>query len=461
MSRAVDVLLAHGWFLAEDPHERAVMKPHPPLGLLYLSAYLKERGFDVGVFDATFRTRGEFTTALDRARPRVVGLSVTLMTRPAALWMAAAAKARGATVVVGGPEPANWVEEYLARGADVVVLGEGERTLEELLRCVDRRAVAGIAFRAADGTVARTAPRALIEPLDSLPFPDRGAIDVGAYLGAWRRRHGFGAVSLITARGCPYTCNWCSHSVYGFTHRRRSPANVAEEVGRIVAEHRPEQLWYADDVFGISRRWLIDYAAELERRRLRVPFETISREDRIDEEAAATLAAMGCRRLWLGTESGSQRVLDAMDRRTDAARAREVTRLLQRHGIEVGMFLMVGYDGEETADLEATVAHLRDAAPDAVLTTLAYPIKGTPWHDRVGARAIALRPWAEGSDRDVTVRGRHSRRFYGFARRWLLHEVAADRARRARRWGAFARAAVRARANRLAMRLTEREVERG
>jgi radical SAM superfamily enzyme YgiQ (UPF0313 family) len=424
------ILLTHGYYLYDDPHELQVMRPYPPLGILYLSSHLKARGFAVDVFDTTFRNEAAFVAHLMHTRPPVVGIYTNMLTRPAVLRAIQHCKAVGAYVVLGGPEPANYVEEYLARGADVVVIGEGELTLEELLPTLTRAGphhlaeVNGIAYRDEIGQVVRTAPRKLIADLSAQPFPDRAAIDIARYMQIWREYHGMSTISLITARGCPYTCTWCSHAVYGHTHRRRSVADVADEVGQIVAEYRPDLLWYADDVFTIHKRWLFEYAAELKRRGLRVPFETISREDRLDEEVVKTLADMGCYRLWVGAESGSQRVLDAMQRRTDAVRMREMIKLLQSHGIEAGTFIMLGYEGEETADITATVRHLSDALPDKLLTTVAYPIKGTPYYEQVAERIIPLKTWDDGSDRDATVAGRHSRRFYQHATRWMVNEVA-------------------------------------
>ena len=202
-----------------------------------------------------------------------------------------------------------------------------------------------------------------------------------------------GSVSLITARGCPYTCTWCSHSVFGYSHRRRSPSNVVDEVEHIVDTYHPDLLWYADDVFTINHKWLYEYADEMERRGFQLPFETISREDRLNEDVVKTLARLGCYRLWIGAESGSQKVLDLMKRRTNAERVRDMVHLLKKHGIEVGMFIMLGYDGEERSDLEATVEHLKEAGPDTFLTTVAYPIKGTPYYQTVADRVIARQAW--------------------------------------------------------------------
>jgi radical SAM superfamily enzyme YgiQ (UPF0313 family) len=461
----MDLLLSHGFYLANDSQERRILRPYPPLGLLYISSHLKALGLRVEVFDGTFGTETDFAALVARERPPVVGLYANLMTRPAVVRMARVARRHGARVVVGGPDPAEHAEAYLAHGADVVVIGEGELTLEALVPHLAARGledldgVAGIVFRRADGRLVRTAPRPFIADLDAQPLPDRDAVDLWRYLDAWRASEGLGSISLITARGCPYTCAWCSHGVFGYTHRRRSPAAVADELQHIVRRWAPGMVWYADDVFTINHRWLETYRRELDARGLRVPFETISREDRLNEAVVRTLAAMGCRRLWIGSESGSQRVMDAMDRGTDVVRVRDMVRLLQRHDIEAGLFVMLGYEGEEMADLEATVEHLKAAQPDRFLTTLAYPIKGTPFHDRVADRLLAPREWEESSERDLEIVGRRSRRFYGFATRWMVNEVAWHRERQwpRPRLGRLARTYVNAKLGRLGMRLTARE----
>jgi anaerobic magnesium-protoporphyrin IX monomethyl ester cyclase len=444
----MDVLLAHGYFLAGDPAEQRIMRPHPPLGLLYLSSHLKARGYDVGVFDSTFQRFADYERCLERARPPMVGLAVNLMTKRTVLRMIAAAKRIGARVVLGGPDPPHYTDEYLAAGADVIAIGEGEQTLEELLRN-DPADVAGVVFRGG-----RTAPRAQIADLDGQPFPDRGAVDIERYLAAWRTRHGVAPLSLITARGCPYTCTWCSRSVFGTTHRRRSPQNVADEVQSLVDRYHPDHLWYADDVFAIHRTWTIDYARELQRRKLRLPFECISRAERIDDAVAEALVELGCWRVWIGSESGSQRVLDAMQRKVSVERVVEAAARLKRRGIQVGMFIMLGYDGERPEDLQATVDHLKRTAPDVFLTTVSYPIKGTPYYDAVAARIQSPAPWERRSDRDLTIAGRPSRRYYDFARRWIVSEVARDRHWQNGRYVRAASASVAATVGRLGMRVT-------
>lgn len=431
----MDLLLAHGYFIAEDAHEQKVMKPYPTLGLLYLSAYLKAQGFAVEVFDATFQSLAAFQEKLQATRPPVVGLYTNLMTKFNVLKLIAMCQSVGARVVLGGPEPAQYAAEYLAHGADVIVVGEGELTLAELLtqRLQNLAAIPGIVYRNDAGEVVHNLPRPYIPDLDALPFPDRDAIDLPRYVQTWRDHHGAGSVSLICARGCPFHCEWCSHAVYGHTHRRRSPANVVAELELLRERYQPDQLWYADDVFTIHRRWFLEYATLLKQRGIKIPFECISRPDRLDETVIDALAEMGCQQLWLGSESGSQNVLDLMQRGTKVEDLQAKTKLLQKRGIRVGMFIMLGYEGETLADLEATTEHLKRANPDIFLTTVAYPIKGTAYYQKVQDRVLAPADWAHTSDRQLSVAGRPSRRFYSFATRWMVSSVALHREWRATR----------------------------
>lgn len=465
----MDILLTHGYFLYEDPHELQVMKPYPPLGMLYISSHLKARGFDVEVFDATFSSWDAFEQHMRAARPPLVGIYTNLMTKRNVLRMLPLLQELGSRVVLGGPEPPHYAAEYLAAGADIIAVGEGELTLEELIPHLARHGMAGleqvrgIVYRAADGQIVRTGPRPQIPDLGAQPWPDREAIDLERYLETWHTHHGVRSISLITARGCPYTCTWCSHSVFGDTHRRRSVEDVVDEVAWLAERYRPDQLWYADDVFTINRRWFLQYAAALKARGLRIPFECISRADRIDEAVADALAEMGCYRLWIGAESGSQRILDAMKRKANIADVQAKSKLLQERGIQVGMFIMLGYDGEDISDIEATVDHLKKSNPDVFLTTVAYPIKGTKYHEAVDDRVYSGLHWDQRTDRDLGVQGRYSAEFYDHATRWMVSEVSLHRLRQAgsRDYARMARLAVNARRGRLGMRRTENQRDAG
>jgi radical SAM superfamily enzyme YgiQ (UPF0313 family) len=428
-----DLLLTHGYFLFEDEKEIQIMRPYPTLGLLYVSAFLRRAGFDVEIFDSTFVNRQQLFDRLAQGRG-VIGIYTVLMTRRPVLDIIAVAKSHGWTVILGGPESANYPSEYLSFGADVIVAGEGESTMAELLPTLAARGphnlhgVAGIVFRDEKGAVVANPERVKIADLDSLPWPDRGRIDQARYVDVWRQKHGMGSVNLITARGCPYKCNWCSHAVFGYTHRRRSYTDCASELQHIMEVYRPDQVWYSDDVFTISHPWLFGYAKELKRRKLRVPFETISRADRMmKDEVLETLADMGCYRIWIGSESGSQRILDAMQRGVKVDQVVWATHAAKRYGIQVGMFLMWGYPGEEIEDIAATVDLVSRCQPEIHLTTVAYPIKNTGYFQKAADSLVIDKQWSAATDRDYRIKGRHSRAYYKHADSWLKNAVDAAR----------------------------------
>ncbi|MFN0156677.1 MAG: B12-binding domain-containing radical SAM protein [Bacteroidota bacterium] len=424
------ILLTHGYFLQEDETEKRIMKPYPTLGILYISAYLKSKGFSVDIFDSTFQTKQEFRSYIDTHRPSLVGIYVNLMTKLNALDLIAYCKSKGCTVIVGGPEVPFYGEDFIKHGADIGVIGEGELTLEEVIPHVQKHSphgmshINGIIYRESNGEIIRTAERELIADLDLLPHPDRSAIDMNRYVETWRTHHKLGSVSLICARGCPFTCTWCSRSVFGDTHRRRSAKNVVDEIEMLLAEYTPDMLWFADDVFTINHRWFYAFYEEMKKRNIRIPFECISRADRLNEDILQKMAELGSFRIWFGSESGSQRILDAMQRRVSVEQIRKITGLAQKYGIQAGLFVMLGYPGEEISDIDATITHLKETNPDTYLTTLAYPIKGTTMYNEVKDHLIVNDSWEKITDRTLNFSGRHSERFYWFATRHLVNEIA-------------------------------------
>jgi radical SAM superfamily enzyme YgiQ (UPF0313 family) len=437
---------------------------------MYISSYLREKDFAVQIFDSTFEEKKRFADLLSTNKPGNVGIYSNLMTKFNVLEMIRLAKQQNCVVVVGGPDPPYYAEEYLDSGADVVVIGEGEEALAELIPVLSNKSfellagIAGIAYKDEHRKVQQTAARALLPNLDVLPAPDRQAIDIHRYVAEWRQHHGIGAVSLITSRGCPYSCTWCSHSVFGKTLRKRSAALVAGEVEEILAVYNPDLLWYADDVFNINHKWLFEFAGELKRRNIRTPFECICRADRMDEEVVLALKEMGCCRLWIGSESGSQRLLDAMQRGVKTEQVQAMTRLAKRHGIETGMFLMWGFGDENEDDIEQTIDHVKKASPDVFLTTVAYPIKGTAYYASEAGRARIVQevPWPQASDRDHKIKGRHSRRYYDFVSRRLQAEVHRAHLQEKGTWGhrlSFAKAHANAAFAKIGMALTRHEKE--
>ncbi len=408
-----------------------IMKPYVPLGILYISAYLKQNGFDATVFDSTFKNFDEQKIALLKDKPEIIAIYCNLMTKlnvlPLIKFIRSSKELRYSKIILGGPEPPFHAKEFLNYGADIIVEGEGEETMLELCGVLktgqtDYNNIKGIIYKQ-NNTLIKNPAREKIKDIDVLPFPDRSAIDLSLYLRAWKQTHGYSSVSINTMRGCPYTCKWCSHSVYGVSYRRLSPEKTADEIEYIVNEYNPDMLWFVDDVFTVSHKWLSKILQLFKERNIKIKFECISRSDRLTEDVIITLKELGCFRLWIGAESGSQHVLDLMDRRVNAADTRKKIKLTRKHGIEAGTFIMLGYPGEKKHDIIETVVHLKDSMPDIFLTTVAYPIKGTPFYTEVESRLVTDKEWDKRTDRDLDFKGRYSKNFYRHANRYMVNEV--------------------------------------
>jgi radical SAM superfamily enzyme YgiQ (UPF0313 family) len=445
-----DVLLGHAYFLRFDPKLWEARQPYPPLGTLYAAATLREGGFGVALFDAMLAgSEDDWAAALDRHRPRFATLyedsfsylskMCLLRMREAALSMVAMAKRRGLPTVVAGSDATDHPEIYLRGGADFVILGEGEQTLSELLGALSGRRpaaledIAGLAF-ARGGALVRTAPRPFIRDLDALPLPARDLADLDRYRRIWRARHGYFSTNLVTTRGCPYHCNWCAKPIYGQRYAVRSPASVADEMAGLAATYAPDHLSFVDDIFGLQRGWVERFADEVAARCLAVPFKCLSRADLLRAPVVGALRRAGCRTVWIGAESGSQRVLDAMEKGIRVEQIRDAARLLHEAGIEVGFFLQFGYPGETREDIEKTLELVRDCRPDDIGVSVSYPLPGTRFYERVRAQLREKRNWTDSSDLDMMYRGPFTTRFYRALHR-VVHAEFRLRRLASRPWG--------------------------
>ncbi len=426
------IFLTHAYYLNEDTNELRIMKPYVPLGILYISSYLKQHGFNVELYDSTFNSFEDQKKKLIDSKPDVIAIYCNLMTKlnvlPLMKFIKSTNDFKRSKIVLGGPEPPFYTEEFLNAGADIIVEGEGEITMKELCEELsmpeaDLSKINGIIFKNVSGAIVKNPAREKVKDIDELPMPDRESINLNLYLGTWKNAHGYSSVSMNTMRGCPYTCRWCSHSVYGVSYRRRSPEKTVEEIKFITNKYNPDMFWFVDDVFTVSHKWLNHVHKLLKEQNITIRFECISRSDRLNEEVLKTLKDMGCFRLWIGAESGSQKVLDLMDRRVDAVNTREIIKLTRKYEIEAGTFIMLGYPGEKKEDIYETVNHLKDSNPDIFLTTVAYPIKGTPFFHEVEERILTNLSWDKRTDRDLDFSGRYSKKFYRHANRYLVNEV--------------------------------------
>lgn len=429
----MNILLTHGYFIKEDAKEQAIMRPYVPLGILYISAYLEQYGYTNRVFDSTFSSFDDLCTELLQQRPDVLGIYTNLMTKLNVLRIIRFVKSKpeltNTHVVLGGPEVRNHISKFLAYGADFIVFGEGEQTMLELVQRIGQKdmdnlaAIDGIAYKDADNSVRQNKERAKLKSVDDLPFPNRQKVNLQYYIDAWKNKHGMSTMSVSTMRGCPYSCKWCSRAVYGQSYRRRSAVKVVDEIQWIKEHYNVDSLWFVDDVFTVSHKWLQEFADEVQRRNVVMPFECITRADRLNEEAIQNLKRSGCFRVWIGAESGSQKIIDLMDRRVEVQQVRDMIQLAKKHGLQAGTFIMVGYPGETKEDIFETVKHLKSSDPDLFTITVAYPIKGTPLYAEVEDRFIAPLPWESSTDRDIDFKRTYNRRYYDYAIRMINNEV--------------------------------------
>ena len=436
------ILLAHSFFLALDEKQNEKMKPYSPLSTLIVAALLRENGHEVALFDATFAddvTR--FDLALDRFNPSAVVLMednfnfltkmCTTVRREAALAMIRAAAARGCKVAVNGPDVSDNPCLYLGAGADAVVLGEGEMALLELTNAWQRGdtnigAIPGLMVPGPKGIVTTPLRRAM-QDLDALPPPAWDLIDAAPYRAAWTQAHGEFSWNIATSRGCPYSCNWCAKPTFGRRYNARSPENVAREMLCLKQEVAPDHLWFVDDIFGLDVDWVCAFADEVHRIGAVIPFTMQSRVNLMTERAVAALAQAGAREVWLGIESGSQSILDLMDKGTTVDSARTATRTLQAHGIKACWFIQLGYPSESWDDLLATRDLIREEKPDQIGVSVAYPLPGTEFHDRVRAQLGRQRNWKDTGELAMLFQGTYDTAFYRAVRDLLHAEVDSGR----------------------------------
>jgi anaerobic magnesium-protoporphyrin IX monomethyl ester cyclase len=439
------ILLAHPYFLRDDAKQLARMKPYPPLATMLAAAVLRDQGHEVALFDAMLADGvDEFRAALAATRPSVVAIvedsfnyitkMCTTRLRVATIEMIVAAHEHGCRVLVSGSDATDHPRRYLDVGADAVLLGEPEATLAEIVALWsldDAASLDGIAglglLDPHSGALTVTAPRPGTRDLDALPLPAWDLVDADAYRHAWRRSHGRHSWNVVTSRGCPYGCNWCAKPVFGRRYAQRSPASVAEELRRLKADVAPDHIWFADDIFGLTARWIAEFAEEVRARDARIPFMIQCRADLITPAAARNLALAGCEEVWMGVESGSQRILDAMDKGTTVDEVRQATRALRASGIRACWFLQLGYPSEQWEDVVATRDLVRGERPDDVGVSVAYPLPGTKFHAAVQAQLGARTNWEETGELAMLFQGTYTTAFYRQLRD-ALHDEVRDRA---------------------------------
>ena len=428
-----DILLANSYFLKHDPKEYRNMNLYAPLGTLYAAAYLKSRGYEVALFDTMLADSEEdLLNDLKKYKPKIfvvyddvfnylTKMCLTRM-REAAFRMSEIAHEFGCKVIVSGSDSADHIEKYIEHKADFVISGEGEVTLGEISDYLlkdkneniktDIKSIEGLVFPD-NGTMFRTPKRQVMKNLDVLPFPAWELIDIDRYRELWNNHHGYFSMNMVTTRGCPFHCNWCAKPIYGQVYNSRSPENLVAEMKMLKEKYSPDHIWFCDDIFGLKPGWTTKFDEVVNREKTKIPFKCLSRVDLLlKEDNISHLAGAGCESIWVGAESGSQKILDAMDKGTTIDEIYEATKLLKKHKIRTCFFLQFGYSGETKKDIDKTIKMVRDLMPDDIGISVSYPLPGTKFYDRVVSQMGDKKNWVDSGDFEMMFDGEYSSKFY-------------------------------------------------
>ena len=421
------VLLTHANHVRSDKKQEARMQPYPPLQTLLAAALLREHEIQVSFFDPALETTLEdvesgFLAAIARDRPNLIVVCdddfnfltkmCLLHNRTLAFWMAEKAREAGISAITHGSDSTDHAALYLDVGFAAVITGEVENALLEWVQGKSENSIDGLVFKKVNGMLHYGPRRASRTDLDSLPLPAWDLADIERYRSEWRAAHGYFSLNMSSSRGCPFHCNWCAKPIHGNSYRTRSPRSVAGEMLFLRNTYQPDHIWFADDIFALSSRWTSEFADEVCRIGAWIPFKMQSRCDLMTRDSVAALRRAGCSEVWMGAESGSQRILDAMEKGisvVDIYRAREN---LRSEGIRACFFLQFGYPGEEWNEIKETIRMLRQAQPDDVGISVSYPLPGTRFHQIVASQLGASANWNDSGDLRMMFQGAYSTDFY-------------------------------------------------
>jgi hypothetical protein len=422
------VLFTHSYFLGFDAKQWRIMQPYAPLGTICAAALLRQQGYDVYLHDVMFAEGPEsIAPVLQTVKPDVLviyddgfnyltKMCLTNM-REAAFKMSEMAKAQGCMVIVSSSDATDHYNKYLDHKADYIILGEAEQTLLELVNGIKQdtlqpESVIGIAYRSENKTL-KTAARPVMTDLDILPLPAWDLVDVDRYRKAWMDNYGYFSMNIGTTRGCPFKCNWCAKPIYGNRYNARSPENVVAELKLLKQNYHFDHIWFCDDIFGLKPGWVKHFAELVNAEGIDFKFKIQSRADLLlKDEQVQPLAAAGCDNVWMGAESGSQRILDAMDKGTTIEQIGEATKLLKQHGIKPSYFLQFGYPGETMEDIQLTLDMVKRNVPWDIGISVSYPLPGTKFYEKVKEQLGEKTNWKDSDELALMFENTYKPEFY-------------------------------------------------
>ena len=421
------VLFTHTYFLKFDPKQDQWNKPYPPLMTIQAASLIRDAGYDVQLFDPMFSgSPTEVIPYLDEIQPDLfvifddgfnylTKMCLTNM-REAAWEMAKMAKSRGCLVFACSSDATDHCQAYLENYVDYVLIGEGEQTLLELIQAlankVDPLMVPGIAYLN-DMAVFKSPARKVMQNLDQLPLPAWDLIDFTRYQEKWEPNWGYYSINIATTRGCPYKCNWCAKPIYGNSYKMRSPQHVIQEIKWLKQLIRFEHVWFCDDIFGLKRSWVIEFAELIQKNKVQIKYKIQSRADLlVKDQYIEALAASGCEEIWMGVESGSQRILDAMDKGVTLEQIKQATIKLKQLNIKPCFFIQFGYLTETTEDIQKTIDLICELLPHDIGISVSYPLPGTKFYEMVKQDLNEKANWTDSNDLDMMFKQTYSKKFY-------------------------------------------------
>ncbi len=419
------ILFTPSYFYRFDEKQWRNKQPYPPYGTLLAASYLRSTGFDVQLFDSNLKqSPKEINAVLEAFRPDYVvvfddsfnylsKMCLTIM-RDACFDLIHYSKAFGCKVLVNSSDATDHSKLYLDNGADIVIKGEGELTLHELLTtdCSSLEKCLGIAYLK-DTNLVTNGKRNVLTELDILPQPAWDLIDINAYKQIWLQAHGKFSLNIATTRGCPFKCNWCAKPIYGNRYNSRSPQSIVNELKLLMNGFGATHFWVCDDIFGLKPGWVEEFSQLLQKENLHPKFKIQCRADLLlKENTIQHLVNAGLDEVWMGAESGSQQVLDAMDKGTKVEQIFEATRLLKRYGIKVCFFLQYGYLGETKNDIDKTLSMVKELMPYDIGISVSYPLPGTGFYEKVKAQLQEKQNWTDSDDLAMMYQATYSQQFY-------------------------------------------------